>query len=574
MSSYNPYNRNQNNSILGNFNTQENTFYNNRIARLSMFGRNYVESAIKNAKGIHANEDITMLTDSNGYSYSVFSRKAYALMQERQTVAALSVDYLMKLPILREYATKTEVREYISKMANEVIVYGKDKKFCELEDLPSTYSEVIRNKAKSIFENVYAYLGFSDGSYAWDICRDWLVEGYIAREIIYDKKGKNIIGFQKLDPATLYPIVDEASGIKLWIQHPYDEVNRRIIMDAEMIYISYSGSSNYMETSYVEPLIRPYNELKSIERSRLLFNLINATMHKEFIIPTQGLPPHLAEQEIATLIADYKDHVAFDDTTGLIYIDGSKDLPYSKEYWLPNPGDQKPEMSIIEPGGHDLNESSMLVWFSNSLKRASKFPLSRLDAQTGGGNVYSFGSDLTHDDYNFQQYVERLRALFKDIILKPIIIQLLLEFPELEKDNRLYNDLDIKYYGHSELIKAKMLANMQAKAAIASELTNNLKQSEEKPLLHWKMIAKHIMEFDDEFMAENAKYWAESDSAAGANAGEGVPEGGEGAPAELGGEGGDELPSVQGEGGEELPPIQGEGGGGEELPPAEEPPAE
>jgi hypothetical protein len=83
-----------------------------------------------------------------------------------------------------------------------------------------------------------------------------------------------------------------------------------------------------------------------------------------------------------------------------------------------------------------------------------------------------------------------------------------------------------------------------------------------------------VLEFDDEFMAENAKYWAESDSAAGANAGEGVPEGGEGAPAELGGEGGDELPSVQGEGGEELPPIQGEGGGGEELPPAEEPPAE
>ena len=108
-----------------------------------------------------------------------------------------------------------------------------------------------------------------------------------------------------------------------------------------------------------------------------------------------------------------------------------------------------------------------------------------------------------------------------------------------------------------------MLANMQAKAAIASELTNNLKQSEEKPLLHWKMIAKHIMEFDDEFMAENAKYWAESDSAAGANAGEGVPEGGEG---------GDELPPVQGEGGEELPPIQGEGGG--EEPPIEEPPVQ
>lgn len=515
MNGYNPYrNQSMNPSMLDNIG-DNGTFFNNRLARLSLFGRNYLENAVKNAKGIHANEDLNMITDANGYSYSMFSRKAHALMQERQSVAALSVEYMSKIMILREYASKVEIRDFVSKMANELIVYGKDKKFCELEDLPKTYSEVIRNRAKAIFENIYTYGGFSEGSLAWDIARDWLVEGFICREIIYDKKGKNIIGFQKMDPASIIPIIDEQSGLKIWVQHPYDERNRRILLDAEVIYISYSGSSNYMETSYVEPLIRPYNELKSIERSRLLFNLINATMHKEIIIPTHGLSPIMAEQEIATLIADYKDNIIFDDTTGLIYIDGSKDLPYSKEYWLPNNGEQKPEMNIVEPGGHDLNENSMLVWFNNALKRASKFPLSRLDNTIGGGNIYSVGQDLTHDDYNFQQYVERLRALFKDIILKPVLIQILLEFPELEKNNTLYNDIDIKYYGHSELIKAKELSNMQAKASIAADLKNNLTQGtgdNEKPLLHPKMIAKYIMEFDDEFMAENDKYWAEEDA--------------------------------------------------------------
>ena len=59
--------------------------------------------------------------------------------------------------------------------------------------------------------------------------------------------------------------------MKVWIQHPNDEQNRRILLDAEIIYISYSGSSNYMETSYVEPLIRPYNELKNIEVKKSYF---------------------------------------------------------------------------------------------------------------------------------------------------------------------------------------------------------------------------------------------------------------------------------------------------------------
>lgn len=506
---YNPYRQatTTGSSILDSLSTNNQTFFNSRVAKLSLFGRNYQEAAIKNAKGIHANEDISAITDNNGYTYTMFSRKVHAIMQERQTVAALSGEYIAKLPILREYASKVEIRDFVTKMANEMIVYGKEKKFCEISDLPASYDVTIRKKLKDIFENIYIMSGFADGSLAWDICRDWLVEGYICREIIYDKKGKNVAGFQKIDPLTVLPIIDPESGLKLWIQYPYDEQNRRVLLDAEIIYISYSGSSNYMETSYVEPLIRPYNELKSIERARLVFNMINATMHKEFIIPTQGLSPMQAEQEIATLIADYKDHIAFDDTTGLIYIDGSKDLPYSKEYWLPNPGDTKPEMNMIEPAGHDLNENSQLIWFGNNLKRSSKFPFSRLDNTNGGGNLYTQGGDLTHDDYNFQQYIERLRTLFKDILLKPIVLQLLLDFPELEKNIKLMNDIDLTFYGHSELIKAKTLSNMQAKAAIAADLQNNLKREDDKPMLHWRMIAKHIMEYDDEFMAENEAFW-------------------------------------------------------------------
>jgi hypothetical protein len=517
---YNPYrtNKSTGSSLLDNLNSNNQSVFNNRLARLSLFGRNYQEAAIKNAKGIHANEDLTAVTDSNGYQYTLFSRKVHALMQERQTVAALSGDYYKKIAILKEYATKVEIRDFVTKMANEIIVYGKDKKFCEMMDLPNSYSEVVRKKTKDIFEKVYTLSGFGDRTAAWDAARDWLVEGFICREIIYDKKGKNVVGFQKLDPASIVPIVDPETGLKVWIQYPADEQNRRILLDVEIVYISYSGSSNYMETSYVEPLIRPYNELKNMERSKLLFNLINATMHKEFVIPTQGLSPMLAEQEVASLIADYKDHIAFDDTTGLVYIDGSKDLPYSKEYWLPNPGDARPEMNIIEPGGHDLNENNMLIWFYNAMKRASKFPFTRLDNTNGGGNVYATGGDLTYDDYNFTQYIERLRAIFKEIILKPIMLQLILEFPELEKEMRLANDLDIKYYGHSEILKAKELSNLQARSEIAANLMQNLQimdaNGNPRSVLHPKMIQKHIMEFSEEFMLENDRYWQEEPNGA------------------------------------------------------------
>jgi hypothetical protein len=60
--------------------------------------------------------------------------------------------------------------------------------------------------------------------------------------------------------------------------------------------------------------------------------------------------------------------------------------------------------------------------------------------------------------------------------------------PELETNSNIFNDIDIVYYGNSELEKARELTNLQAKASIASELTNNLKKinkdGEEVPILH------------------------------------------------------------------------------------------
>jgi len=523
MAGYNPY-RQTNNNLLSNIpldiNNNNNNFFNNTLSRLSKFGRNYSETVIKNSRATNYNEDLTQLNDINGTVYSMFSRKVQALVTEKQKIAALSQDYISKINIFKEYAKKGEILDYVTKLTNDIIIYSKDKKFCELEDLPDTYSKIIKDKSKIIFENIYNRGGFNDGTLAWDICHDWLVEGFLCREIIYDSKGKNILAFQRLDPATIVPIIDPESGYKLWIQHFDDDQNRVVLLDSSIIYISYSGSSNYMETSYIEPLIKPYNELKSVERTRLLFNLINATMHKEFVIPTEGLSQSNAEQEMATLIADYKDHVMFDNTTGEIYIDGSKELPYSKEYWFPNSGEGRPEMSIIDPGGHDLNENTTLIWFKNNLKNASKFPLTRLDNTIGGGNIYSNGNEISHDDYNFTQYIDRLRSLFKDIILKPVIIQLILDFPELENNINIYNDINIEYFGHSELIKAKELSNMQAKSAIVTELQNGFKREDDKPYFHHDYLAKYVYELTDEQIALNNEYWKNSSSSVGGEAGD------------------------------------------------------
>lgn len=525
MSGYNPY-RNIDNATNNIQINKKGNYFNNRLFNLSLFGRNYKENFVDNIKGTHKNQDLSV-NDSLGNQYSMFSKKVHALMQEKENVALLSAGYQQKLPILREYAVKGEIAEYVSKMANEIICY-EDNNFCTLKKLPEQYPKALKNRVNEIYSNLYNYFQFDDGTTAWDLARDWLVEGFICKEIVYDSKGKNIIGFHSLDPLKVIPIIDEETGLKLWVLNPEDEEHKVIFLDAEIIYISYSGSSNFMETSYVEPMIKPYNELKSIERSRILFNLQQSMMHKKFIIPTHGLSPNDAEQEILDLISDYKDNITFDDTTGVMYIDGQKDIPYSKEYWFPDGSDGSPQVDIMDQGGHDLNENSMLVWFKNAFKHSSKFPLSRSDNTTGGGNVYISSNELTHDDYNFQQYVNRLRTIFKNIILKPLKTQVLMEFPEYQNDTKFLNDLDIEYVMNSELIKAKRLANQAAMSEIVATLQNNFKREDDKPVLHWKTILKYYMGdfFDEDMLKENEGYWNEEEGDVGAGEGAEGPGGG------------------------------------------------
>src|SRR5690606_4750776 len=141
-----------------------------------------------------------------------------------------------------------------------------------------------------------------------------------------------------------------------------------------------------------------------------------------------------------------------------------------------------------------------------------------------------------YDDYNFDQYKQRLRNQFKEILLKPVISQFVLSFPETEKNNKLYNDIDIEFFGHSEIIKAKKLQNLQAISSVVADLTNNFKRDAENPVFHWKYLSKHFFEFTDEEMAENEKYWKEdtASSAPTAEGGGGSGGGGESSEAPAG----------------------------------------
>ena len=579
MASYNP-NNNQGGFQYLNSAVENRGLFSKMLRNLSSWGMNYDDMIMRNQVGVGINED--PYNQKGNSMYDFFSQRAVASVLNRKSIPYLDKSYSDKRRILREYSIKDEIRDFISTLADESIIYDDEKDFCKIKPLSNDYSQEIRDKYTEYFEKVYNRYGFADSITAWNYMRDFLIDGFIAMEIIYDDKKKNIIAFNRLRPETLVPAFEPSIG-HLWIQYPEDPQLRRIFLDSQIIYISYATQNDYSETSYLEGLIKPYNQLKILEQTRIMFNIVNATIYQMFTIPTKGLPRQRAEEQIGQLIHDYSEEVEWDDSLGTLKINGQKHLPYNKQLWFPEGDAGKPGMELVSPQGHNLNEDTMLKWFGDALKRASKIPFTRFEKESGGGNIFQDASQMTRDEVKFSNFISRLRANFKELIVKPIKLQLVLEFPELKDDEIFTNQIDVIFNSNDLFEEWKHLSNLEKRSQIVGTLTA-IQKADQTPYFHIDYLMDHVFKLTPEEKEENARYWVKEKMGGGSapaggapglggDAGFGAEPGGDaGFGAEPGGDLGGGIPPAQGgDLGGGLPGAQAGGAqaGGTTPPPAQ-----
>jgi hypothetical protein len=565
---YNPLNQSGNMPYV-NTAVENRGLFSKILRNLSSWGMNYDDMIMRNQVGVGINEDPYSMQGNSMYDF--FSRRAVASVLNRKSIPYLDRSYADKRRILREYSIKDEIRDFVSSVCDEAVIYS-DRDFCKPKNISTDYSQDLRDKYQEFFEKIYNRYGFSDSVSAWSLMKDFLIDGYIAMEIVWDDKKKNIIHFNRLRPETLVPAFEPSIG-HLWIQYPEDPQLRRIFLDSQLVFVSYSTQNDYSETSYVEGLIKPYNQMKIIEQTKIMFNIINATVYQKFTIPVKGLSRQKAEEQIGQLINDYSEEVEWDDSLGTLQINGTKHLPYNKQIWFPEGDAGTPNMELISPQGHNLNEDDILKWFYNILKRASKIPVQRFEGDNGGGNVFTDAAEMTRDEAKFSNFINRLRANFKEIIVKPLKLQMLVEFPELKDDEVFLNQIDVDFISNQLFEEWKKLGNMSKKIEILGSYTG-IQKADGTPYFHIEYLIDHVLKLTSEEKEENKRYWIR-DSAAGGGSSESTPSEGGGEGGEFGGETGGEAgaqttpetpeapapetPEAGGEGGGEAP--GGEGGG-------------
>lgn len=548
MASYNSMNTSDswNNYSMGN----NKGFLSKIMRNISNLGLNYNLEIAKNTLGTTSYEDPTQIRSEDNI-YDVLSNRATAHVLANKSIPYLDETAQNKRAILFEYATKTELDLLLNKVVNECVIYG-DGDFCSLKKLPNSYSEEIQTRYNQIFERVYHRLNFNNGVQASRMVKNFLITGYLTYQIIWDDKMLNIIGFAPIPSWTIVPTYDSYTGSLLWIQFPDDPQSREIFLDSQIIHISYSTPEIGDRTSYLEGLIKPYNQLKILEQTRIIYNVMHANVYMKFNVPVEGLPRQQAEQVIGQMIADHYENIEWDDTLGAMTINGNKNIQYNKSFFFPKGEYGGVEMEIVSAEGHNLNESDMLKWFRNNLIRASQIPYNRFEQENGGGSIYT-DADYTRDEIDFNTFINQIRMMFKEIIVKPIKLQMCMDFPELINDELFLNSVDIDFKVNEYFERWKEMNILEKQVSSISTMLS-LQRPDGRQQFHIDfLIQEKLKLLTAEELKINESYWAKEK-----NKGEAEAQGGAGGN-DFGGGGSEEF------GGGETFTNDEEFGGGEEF---------
>lgn len=361
-----------------------------------------------------------------------------------------------KRETLRNLAMQPELEDIVDIMSNECIVYDDQETYigkpyidqAVLQMMNEESIKTIQTSIDTAFYKMYMLLNWKTN--AWNIFKRWLIEGVIAYEIIYDSlENPHIItGIVDVDPATLTRSIE--NGTQYWIQFKGMLGQERKLLDSQIIYVKYEDTGVIDRQSYLERLIRPFNIYRIIEQAQVIWTVTQASFKTMFTIPVNGMNRAKGIQTLNSAMNRYREDISFNTETGELQVNGKTNLPFNKEYWMPENENGKPEIETIVDQGPTLNDSDQMKYYLSKLYKMSKIPENRFDKESASTWFGTDPSQVLRDEINFSRFVGRLQSTFAQIIIKPIQIQVVLSNPAMKNDKCILDAISFQFNSYNQ----------------------------------------------------------------------------------------------------------------------------
>lgn len=479
------------------------------FSQMSRWGLNYEGDIIKSMRALPADKG---LLDSYG---KLINASLYGALSSSWKVKDNKdkdfneKNYCQRRDTLRTLAAAPELEDILDRMANECIVYDSNNIYfaepfidpIELKKFDNQKQKQITDSVNKTFNKLYKQLQWNRK--ATDDFKRWLIEGELAFEITYDSLDKptQILGLVPLDPATLTKKFKD--GKFYWVQFSGVIGKERALLDAQVVFIQFQETNSLQRTSYLERLIRPFNIYRILEQAQIIWTVTNAQYKMLYKIPTKGMNKALASQTLASAMNAFKEDISFNLDSGELKFKGKPNMPFMKEIWTAESDAGSPDISVLGGEGPELADSEQLNYFLKKLYKVSKIPLTRFDDESGETWFGTDASSVARQEIDFSRYVNSLRAIFSDILLKPITMQLCLDVPELLDNKEFLNSIILRFKSYN--VFENLMEQELMKASV--DFIQSMKDS----LVNTDANGNEVKYFSDEMLVRKYLRWSDDD---------------------------------------------------------------
>ena len=440
------------------------------LRKLANLGMDYEDQVIKQSKAVGVTE--AEFGNSGYLPHEFLYSLAMTDIGQKKFIAYFEKDYKSRRDYLRKFAMNGEIDYITETIADEAIVYDQRNFFCNVDTsgmsdyLSEDKVDEIRASANDRFKKIYAAFQFKESHDAWHYFKKFLIDGFLAFEIIFDEGGKEVIGFKELDALSLRPGVqktEDGTYKKVWVQYEDVPALKRELLDSHVIYISYAKGNFLGRLSYVERLVRSFNLLRILENSRIIWNIMNSSYRLKMVVPIGTKSPQKAKESLAEMLSIYKEDVDLDFDSGELTINGKPTMQFYKNYLFPSKNGESPDIEVLGGEGPDLSDTEALRYFYDKLRQDSKLPFNRFEFDNPGQISFDArGAD--RDEIRFGKFINRLRIVYQEILLKPLWVQLCLDYPELVTDQLVKSHLSLRFNADNIFEESKMMEISEKRA--------------------------------------------------------------------------------------------------------------
>ena len=496
------------------------------LRRLSSFGMNYKDDVIQNVRSTDLTfQNTTLQTNPNNGQVGSITDDSVQVLFARMSSTDPSLskgyfnlseeNYQKKKEQLRKFSLQDEIEEILDIICEEAIVFDGANKFANIR-LNYKVDQKLLDEFTEEYNKIYNYFGFYDTVQATDYFRKWLIDGFLAFEIVYNQEQTEIIGFVELDPVSLTPGIDPNTNEKVWFLNQTQNgttgqtTQDRILYDSQIIYLAYAKADAVSRISYVERLIRSFNILRTMEATRIIWAVTNASYKTQYIIPVGSVQSPRGRQTLAQAMANYKEVVDFDWDSGEISTNGRPMLQFYKDIFLASEGGETPQIQNLGGDGPDISDTETLKYFRDKLRQASKIPNSRFEKEQGEG-VYTMSAEgINREEIRFSKFISRLRAIFSEILIKPLYIQMCLKHKEIMTDMNYRVNLGLEYNKDSIFEENKEIELIQKQSDVISSINSSMvvtdDEGNETPYFDFDFLVRKFLGMSDEDLKLNQRF--------------------------------------------------------------------